>query len=124
MKISDYYKNCAFPKPGNTKVRKKVNGYKNKAQRTCLYCGTAYADRHEIFGGPNRQTSIDMGFQIDLCRECHTAWHESDSFIWQTRRAYWYQYFQERYENKLKEYGIRPDQARDCWMKLIGKNYL
>lgn len=28
------------------------------------------------------------------------------------------------YENKLIESGIRPDQARQCWMALIGKNYL
>ena len=36
-----YYDNCAFPKPKTPKKKKECNGYKNKAERTCAYTGTA-----------------------------------------------------------------------------------
>ena len=66
-----YYDECAFPKPKTPKKRKEYNGYKNKANRTCAYTGTRHAERHELFGGPNRKVSIREGLQIDLSPEKH-----------------------------------------------------
>ena len=48
-KLDDYYQSCAFPKPKPAgKAKKKVNGYKDKPNRYCHYCGKRYAERHEI----------------------------------------------------------------------------
>ncbi|MBQ6686443.1 MAG: hypothetical protein IJM99_10085 [Firmicutes bacterium] len=113
-----------FPKPGDRKKKKKVNGYKHKAERYCAYCGTPYAERHEIFGGPNRQNSIDHEFQIDVCSAHHrelqdncTEWAMEENE--RLRRG-----CQERYEDELVNEGWTPAQARREWMMLIGRNYL
>jgi len=113
-----------FPKPTTKKKAKKQNGWKDKAGRRCYYCGTLHAERHEVYGGPNRQISIDLGFQIDLCSSCHRAWHSQSDELWRERKQYWQRYFQEEYEKKLIDGGIRPDQARELWTKLIGKNFI
>ena len=50
-----YYDSCTIPKPETQKKKKLSNGYKYKHSRTCYYCGTPGAERHEIYGGnPNR----------------------------------------------------------------------
>lgn len=79
------------PKPEKTKKkRKKQNGYANKAERYCHYCGTAYAERHEVYGGnPNRQISIDHGFQVDLCQKCHLEIEENITDRAKERNDYW-----------------------------------
>lgn len=112
------------PKPIKKTKKKKVNGYKDKPHRVCYYCGTSNAERHEVYGGASRQISIDLGFQLDLCPECHRAWHAQADELWQKRKEYWQQHFQENYEQRLIDGGITSKQARACWMKLIHKNYL
>lgn len=95
-KAMSYYDTCAFPKPRDKKKKKKCNGYKHKADRICAYTGRPFAERHEIFCGRNRQISIDNGFQIDVCPEIHA----------------------------LIDAGIAPDEARERWLRLIGRSYL
>ena len=112
------------PKPTDTKKKKKVNGWKDKRARICRYCGTPGAERHEVYGGANRQTSIDEGFQIDLCPACHRAWHAQSDPVWIGRKKKWQAHFQMEYESKCIRAGIRPEQARELWMSLIGKNYI
>ena len=122
--LDSYYRNCPFPKPAKKKEKLLCNGYKNKAERRCYYTGQPGAERHEIWGGPWRQTSIEMGFQVDLSPEMHRKFHEAQE-DWIIREINWWKrHYQEMYENKLIESGIRPEQARKCWMALIGKNYL
>ena len=121
MPIGDYK---PVPKPKRGKKIKKVNGYKNKWKRVCVFCGTNGAERHEVYGGSNRQISIDYGFQIDLCSECHRNMHNPPDIIWEHRREFYRQKFQADYEKKLVGAGIDPETARDLWLKLIGKNYL
>ncbi len=111
------------PKPGSRKKKKPYNGYKDKPKRFCYYCGTPYAERHEIYGGPNRQKSIEMGFQVDLCHKCHDAWHAQKDEIWIRRKNEWQSHYQKMFENKLKNAGVTPEQARKTWMNMIGKNY-
>lgn len=122
--MNDYYKTCAIPKPVTKKKKKKVNGYKNKAERICYYCGTAGAERHEVFPGPNRQTSIDEGFQVDLCPDCHREMQLNITQRAQERNEFWRQKYQKKYETKLIKIGAKPSFARDLWMALIGRNYL
>lgn len=122
--LNDYYKNCPIPKPVDKPRKKKVNGYKDKAERCCYYCGTPYAERHEVFGGPNRQISIDNGFQVDLCPAHHreiqdniTEWAQKQNRIW--RKAY-----QTKYERTLIKRGLTEEQARESFIMLIGRSYL
>lgn len=111
------------PKPAEKKKRKKTNGYKHKKERICFYCGTWGAERHEVYGGPNRQQSIDHGFQIDLCPNCHRGWHAQEDPLWIQRKAHWQRKYQEDYEKKLRGAGVSAEQARGLWMILIGRNY-
>lgn len=124
-KLDAYYQSCAFPKPKpEGKAKKKVNGYKDKPNRYCHYCGKRYAERHEIWGGSWRQTSIDHGFQVDVCREHHEALHANATEWAKKENIRWKLYYQSRYENRLRKLGLPPEEARKAWMNLIHKNYL
>lgn len=122
--MNEYYKTCAFPKPQDKKKKKKVNGWKNKQKRICYYCHTYGAERHEVYGGVNRQISIDNGFQVDLCRECHREMTENITQRAKERNNYWRKKYQSEYEKKLIDAGISKEQARNIWLALIGRNYL
>lgn len=123
--LDEYYQNCPFPKPKPTKKKRLLyNGYKNKAQRICYYTGRPGAERHEIWGGPWRQTSIEMGFQVDLCPELHRELHANQSEWAKRENLYWRRRYQKEYEDKLIKSGVSKKQARECWMALIGRNYL
>lgn len=122
--MNDYYQNCAFPKPKTIKKEKKVNGYKDKPNRVCWYCGERNAERHEVFNGPYRQTSIEMGFQVDVCQIHHRRLHESGRKFARIESQKWRMYFQKQYEDKLTETGISEEHARELWMTMMGKNYL
>lgn len=122
--MNDYYQTCAFPKPKTTKTKKLENGWKDKPNRICWYCGARNAERHEIYNGPYRQTSIQMGFQVDVCSTCHRRLHEVGRPFGKIETMKWKMYYQKQYEDKLIESGIKKEQARDCWMTLIGRNYL
>ena len=123
--VNDYYKTCPFPKPRD-KVKKRVsNGWKDKPNRYCRYCGTPYAERHEIFAGTkNRQISIMNGFQVDLCRQCHEEIQHPTTERGIRRDTELKQEAQRKYEERLIQGGIKPEQARASWMTLIGRNYL
>lgn len=116
---------AAVPKPTRSKKKRLVNGYKSKPSRTCFYCSTGSAERHEVFGGSNRQTSIKEGFQVDLCSGCHRAIHESVDEMWKGRRLSFQRYYQKLHESRLiSELGISKDDARSRWIKLMGRSYL
>lgn len=119
-----YYESCAFSKPKNKRKNKKTNGYKEKAKRICCYTGEPFAERHEVFRGPNRQISIDNGFQIDVCRAMHEELQANVTEWAQRENLHWKQHFQQMYEDKLIASGMTSKQARDMWLKLIGRNYL
>lgn len=119
-----YYDTCAFPKPQDKKKKKKTNGYKDKADRICAYTGRPFAERHEIFCGRNRQISIDEGFQIDVCPEIHAELQANITEWAQKENLRLRQKCQTEYEDKLITTGITPEQAREAWLKLIGRSYL
>ncbi len=121
--MNDFYKSCAVPKPVDKKKKKKVNGWKDKKNRICAICGEPYAERHELFGGANRQTSIELGFQVDLCRSCHRAFHQRDP-EWMPIIIGFKRAAQSGYEKKLTDSGISAEKTRELWMQLIGRNYL
>lgn len=123
-KLDDYYQNCAYPKPRSTKKKKKANGWKDKANRFCAYCGTPYAERHEVFCGSNRQISIDNEFQVDACRAHHEELHSNSTEWAQAENERLKKFYQQQYELKLIDEGYTDEQARRAWMLLIGRNYL
>lgn len=100
------------------------NGYKDKADRVCLYCGRPYAERHEVYGGPNRQISIREGFQIDVCQEHHRALHENVEEWAQKENLTWRRYFEKKWIREQIEKGMTLNEAVRGWMRMIGKNYL
>ena len=122
--IDSYYRNCAYPKPGKAKKKILHNGYKDKPQRRCWYTGAPGAERHEIFNGPNRQTSIELGFQVDVCPEIHARLHASADPWAKAENKKWRMYFQAKHEEELIASGMTAEEARMEWMRLIGKNYL
>ncbi|MDD2218243.1 MAG: hypothetical protein PHW03_07670 [Eubacteriales bacterium] len=118
-----FYEICAIPKPGSAKKKKKTNGYKDKHKRFCFYCKTPSAERHEVFGGSNRQISIDHRFQVDLCADCHREMQANITDQGKERNRYWRQHYQKLYEDRLMESGVPGKQARELWLLLIGRNY-
>lgn len=118
-----YYDTCAIPKPVTGKKKKKYNGYKDKPGRFCAYTGQPYAERHEVFGGPNRQISIDMGFQVDVSPEVHRELHDNITEWAQNENRRLRQNFQSRYEQDLIDAGMSEEQARYAWIQLIGRSY-
>lgn len=63
-------------------------------------------DLHEIYGGSNRKRSIQNGFVIPLCRNCHQN-NETLKFL--------QKYMQKEYEKKY---------SREKFIHIIGKSYL
>ena len=123
--LDSYYQSCPYPKPKqDSKPKKKQNGFKDKPQRRCWYTGQPGAERHEIFGGPNRQTSIDMGFQVDVCPEIHARLHANADDWARIENLKWKMYYQNMYEQRLMGMGMDRKEARKLWMAMIGKNYL
>ena len=121
--MNEYYRTCPFPKPVPKKKQKKVNGWKEKKNRFCMYCGEPYAERHEIFPGKNRQICIDEGFQVDVCRRHHkqlqdniTDWAQAENRLLRAAA-------QRKYMNKLIDNGMSEQDAWKVWKELIGRNY-
>lgn len=118
------YSICAFPKPGNTKKKKLQNGWKDKPNRVCAFTGQHYAERHEIFGGANRQKSIEYGLQMDLSHEIHERvtnprTEEDMKLVQELKES-----GQKKYESMMMENGYTEVEARKSFMFEFGRNYL
>lgn len=112
------------PKPVTPKKKKQYNGYKDKPNRKCYYTGEYGAERHEVYGGPNRQSSITYGFQVDLCKQVHARFHDPQTEEDFTRINFWKEKCQRDFEKKLIDKGFNADGARKFFISIIGKNYL
>ena len=122
--LDGYYQSCPFQKPKAEKKNRKQNGWKDKPQRRCWYTGQPGAERHEIFGGPNRQISIEMGFQVDVCPEIHARLHANADDWARIENLKWRMYYQHITEKAAISLGMTPEEAREKWMDMIGRNYL
>lgn len=74
----------------------------------CYYCHRycPNADIHEIYGGSNRKRSIENGFVVRLCRNCH----QDEKRIAELRIR-----FQKMYEK---------NNSRENFIKIFGKSYI
>ena len=122
--MDDYYYTCPFPKPGKPKKKRPQNGYKDKPNRRCWYCGRDYAERHEVYGGPFREISIEMCFQVDVCPEHHRMLHSNGDAWAKVENQKWRMYYQNKWENEQIADGMDPEEARDRWILMMGRNYL
>lgn len=120
----DYYSTCPFPKPGTGKKKKPQNGYKDKPNRRCWYCGEPYAERHEVFGGPFREISIELGFQVDVCPDHHRRLHSFGDDWGEIEAQKWRMFYQQRWENEQIAEGADPLETRETWIQMMGRNYL
>lgn len=120
----DYYSTCPFPKPGAGKKKRSQNGYKDKPNRICWYCGRDYAERHEVFGGPFREISIELGFQVDACQMHHRQLHQTGDSWGQIESRKWRMYYQQKWEEEQIADGMDPETAREAWIDMMGRNYL
>lgn len=101
-----------FPKKAVKKYKARGNP-RPMANNFCIICGKPYAELHEVFGGKNRQKSIEWGMQIRLCAYHHRngkmAVHRNPEFDFRLKQKY-----QEIFEN---EHG--PER----FMQEFGENY-
>lgn len=126
MSNNDCYYTCPFPKSMGepVKTKRKKNGFKDKPNRKCYYTGKPGAERHEIFSGIFRQTSIDLGFQIDVCPDIHYALQYGTTDWARQEDLKWKRHFQQKYETEIIKNGLSEEQARILWIRLMGKNYM
>lgn len=120
----EYYESCAFPKPKTKKKKLLENGYKNKQDRICEITGMPGAERHEIFGGSNRQLSIEYGLQVDLSPEQHRRIHEPKTDADLAFRESLKMRGQKKFEKERIEEGMSYEMAREFFIQLFGRNYL
>ena len=121
------YKCTEFSKNSANVYKKKTTLHKKSAKLTklernrfsvftdnldhCIICGVKKNHLHEIFFGSNRQKSMQYGFVIPLCHECHAEMHRSKD--WQ---EYWHVKGQEYWEEFIG--------TREEFIRVFGKSYL
>lgn len=107
------------------KEKKRYNGYKDKAERTCFYTEMPYAERHEVFSGTsNRKTSLKLGFQVDLSLDKHRELQENITPWAQEENAKWRAAYQRVYMDCREGEGMSEKESLQDWMHLIGRNYI
>lgn len=91
----------------NKLERNRYSIFTNNFER-CIECGGKATDKHEIYRGKNRRTSIKWGLVIPLCRTCH-----NDPEIEQKWRIIGQQKFMQHYDKTIDEF-----------IEIFGRNYL
>lgn len=80
----------------------------------CIVCGKGGdLARHEVFFGPYRRKSKEMGLWVTVCPECHRAIHEQEGGIDQNLKEI-------AQERAMEYHGWTTDEFR----KQFGKNWL
>ena len=84
---------------------------------TCFYCGRKREHIHEVFfGTANRKISIENGFCVGLCNNCHRLVHNNSFYpVDGTMNRHLKVVYQRKYEKT---------HSRKEFIRLIGKNYL
>lgn len=110
--------NCKYKEYKKVKPLKQQSSKQNKLERSrysiftsdfdkCIECGGKATDKHEVYRGKNRRTSIKWGLVIPLCRTCH-----NDAEI----EAKWRLKGQEKFMNYYNK-------TVDEFVDIFGKNY-
>ena len=120
-KCTEFSKNSAKYTSKNKELRKKsTNLAKLERKRYsvftddlehCIICKRKKDHLHEIFFGANRKKSMQYGFVIPLCHECHSEMHRNKN--WQ---EYWHIKGQKYWENNIG--------TREKFIETFGKSYI
>lgn len=103
----------AVPKPNYKKKGRAKRNPLPTAEDYCRYCGTPYAQTHEVYeGNGRRQLSIKYGMQVKVCNECH---RDIQLHPLQGRDLELKQEFQGKFEET---------HSREDFVRIFGKNYL
>lgn len=82
----------------------------------CIICGKTNINKHEIFGGRNRQNSKNYGLVIPLCQEIHHNQYKCKGIHFDAElREYWHKKGQEIF-NK-----VYPNED---FISIFKRNYL
>lgn len=95
-----------------TKKEKERFSILQENKTKCFLCGKYFErlDKHEAFGGSNRQKSMEWGLVYYLCRKCHTK-----AEIERVTKKYLQDYARNRF---IKSY------SKEKFLKEFGKNYI
>ena len=94
-------------------MSKAKNNPKPTVDDRCILCGKPYAHLHEVYGGKNRQNSIEHKLQVRLCLEHHTGEegvHNRPSLDVSLKQAC--------------QVDFEKTHTREEFMQIIGRNYL
>lgn len=116
------------------KPEKKKKRAKNNPRPTendiCIISGLPYAETHEIYGGNTRQLCIKCGAQVKITHVIHDAiTRRTETPVYGKTGIEWDNYFKQGYQKDwerelLDTYIISKEDAREAFIKFIGKNYL
>lgn len=116
------YSNFAFPKckpkiKKKCKMKKKSSklAYKERKRVSiltddtsrCFICGMKKDDIHEIFGGSNRQKSMEHGLVIPICRKEHSDIKNFENWL-----------------HRLGQKKFEETHTRKEFIKEFGKSYI
>jgi hypothetical protein len=89
-----------------------------------------YAETHEIYGGNTRQLCIKYGIQVKITHVIHDAiTRRIETPVYGKTGIEWDNYFKQGYQKDWEQALIEtkmvtPEDARQAFIKFIGKNYL
>lgn len=120
-KCTEFSKNCAKHTSKNNELhyksaklakleRNRFSVFNDNLEH-CIICKRKKEHLHEIFFGSNRKKSMQYGFIIPLCHECHSEMHRNKD--WQ---EYWHIKGQEYWEEFIG--------SRDEFIRVFGKSYI
>lgn len=113
-----------YPKPEFKKQKKAKNNVLSLEPRRCALCHRVLlCETHEVFGGVNRQISIEYGFQVPLDSRCHDMVTRNYESTLEDQQK-WRESYQRLQEEVWISEGFSPEEARSKWIELIGRNYL
>ena len=113
-----------YPKPDFKKQKKAQNNKRILEPRRCALCHRVLlCETHEVFGGVNRQNSIEYGFQVPLDSRCHDLVTRNSESTLEAQQN-WRTCYQELQEETWQSEGKTPEEARAMWIELMGRNYL
>lgn len=100
-----------LPKPTKKKKRGHRTNQRPSEWVPCEICGASSTSTHELFGGSNRNFSIDNGAQMRLCEVCHKHMHANKEHQAEYRKAH-----QRRIMDE-KGWSVED------WIREVGENY-
>lgn len=113
-----------IPKPTKKKKKKPKTPVPNGG-KYCQGCNTTHnLEIHHVYYGSNRNLSSEHGFVEWLCNNCHRSKNgvhgENKALDVELKQKHQFMWEQALIETEM----VTPEDAREAFIKFIGKNYL